>query len=93
MAQIMEQSDLAMLREYVTAPGNFGANQSDSTVLLHVTHSNLKAEFMEIRLDKHVRASPSHERQWFARTCTLRACHCISTSDNTATHSFNSAAT
>lgn len=55
MAQAMPQSDIAMLKEYVTAPGNFGANQADSTVLLHITHSNLKAEFMEIRLDKHVR--------------------------------------
>lgn len=45
-----------MLREYVTADGNFGANQSESTVLLRVTHSNLQAEFLEIRLDKHVRA-------------------------------------
>lgn len=55
MAQLMDNNDLAMLKEYVTAPGNFGANQADTTVLLHVTHSNLKAEFMEIRLDKHVR--------------------------------------
>jgi tubulin-specific chaperone B len=55
MAQTMGKTDLQMLREYVTAPGSFGANQADSTVLIHVTHSNLKAEFMEIRLDKHVR--------------------------------------
>ena len=53
----MDKSDLAMLKEYVTAPGKFGANQSESTVLIRVTHSNLKAEFMEIRLDKHVRCS------------------------------------
>jgi len=51
----MASSDIAMLKEYVTAPGNFGANHADSTVLLHITHSNLRAEFMEIRLDKHVR--------------------------------------
>ena len=51
----MVQSEMEMLREYVTAEGNFGQNQSEATVLLHVTHSNLKAEFLEIRLDKHVR--------------------------------------
>jgi tubulin-specific chaperone B len=58
MADFMAKSGMAMLKEYVTAPGNFGANQAESTVLIHVTHSNLKAEFMEIRLDKHVRFSP-----------------------------------
>ena len=52
---VLGNSDLAMLKEYVTAPGNFGANQAENTVLTRVTHSNLKAEFMEIRLDKHVR--------------------------------------
>ena len=52
---MVQNAELAMLREYVTADGNFGQNQSDATVLLHVTHSNLKAEFLEIRLDKHVR--------------------------------------
>jgi tubulin-folding cofactor B len=55
MAQFMSKNDIAMLKEYVTAPGNFGANQAESTVLIHITHSNLKAEFIEIRLDKHVR--------------------------------------
>jgi tubulin-specific chaperone B len=58
MAQLMDKSDLAMLKEYVTAPGNCGAHQTESTVLLHVTHSNLKAEFLEIRLDKHVCSGP-----------------------------------
>jgi tubulin-specific chaperone B len=56
MAQTMDKSDLQMLKEYVTAPGTFGANQAESTVLIHITHSNLKAEFLEIRLDKHVRS-------------------------------------
>lgn len=37
------------------APGNHGQNQAESTVRLHVTHSNLRAEFMELRLDLHVR--------------------------------------
>lgn len=53
MAGAVLNRDLAALREYVTAPG--GQNQADSTVRLLVTHSNLKAKFMEIRLDMHVR--------------------------------------
>jgi hypothetical protein len=48
----MINSDLRALREYVTAPGS--QNQSDATVRLLVTHSNLKAKFLEIRLDLHV---------------------------------------
>jgi tubulin-folding cofactor B len=45
-------SDLQALRNYVTAEGS--QNQAESTVRLVVTHSNLKATFMEIRLDRHV---------------------------------------
>lgn len=42
------------LREYVLA--DTGAqNQADSTVRLLVSHSNLQAKFMDIRLDLHVR--------------------------------------
>lgn len=55
LASMISRSELQQLRAYVTAPGKFGANQADSTVLLHVTHSNLKAEFMELRFDQHVR--------------------------------------
>ena len=44
---------LKALREYVTAPGS--QNQADTTVRMLVKHSSLKARFMEIRLDKHVR--------------------------------------
>jgi hypothetical protein len=46
-------SDLQALRAYVTAPSS--QNQRDSTVRVNVTHSNLKASFMEIILDLHVR--------------------------------------
>jgi tubulin-specific chaperone B len=53
-ANVLKNSDMQALKDYVTAPGKLGANQADSTVLLHLTHSNLKAEFMEIRFDKHV---------------------------------------
>jgi hypothetical protein len=51
----MAQTDIAALRAYVTAEGNSGAHQADSTVLLHVTHSNLQAQFIEIRFDLSVR--------------------------------------
>ena len=31
-----------------------GQNRGESTVLLHVTHSNLTARLFEIRLDRHM---------------------------------------
>ena len=46
--------ELAALRAYVTGPGMGGQQQAESTVRLCVTHSNLKIQFLEIRLDKHV---------------------------------------
>jgi hypothetical protein len=47
-------ADLKALREYVLA--DTGAQQrADSTVLLSVSHSNLCANFMELRFDLHVR--------------------------------------
>ena len=54
-AAMLTRRDVDALKEYVSAPGNFGQNQAESTVRLHVTHSNLKAEFIELRLDLHVR--------------------------------------
>eukprot|EP00884_Botryococcus_braunii_P000256 jgi/Botrbrau1/10230/Bobra.0362s0019.2 len=51
---MITQDDIRSLREYVTAPGNNGQNQADSTVRLHVTHSNLKQSFMDLRLDRHM---------------------------------------
>lgn len=54
LASMVSRAELDQLKSYVTAPGKFGANQAESTVLLHVTHSNLRAEFMELRFDKHV---------------------------------------
>jgi len=53
-APFLSRQDIEALKEYVSAPGNFGQNQAQSTVRLHVTHSNLKAEFIELRLDLHV---------------------------------------
>ena len=48
-------ASLAALRDYVTADTGAQA-QADSTVLLTVTHSNLRAVFMELRFDLHVRS-------------------------------------
>ena len=41
------------LRDWCTHESG-GQNKGESTVLLHVTHSNLKARFMELRLDRHM---------------------------------------
>jgi hypothetical protein len=51
---MITQGDIKALREYVRAPGNNGQNQAESTVRLHVSHSNLRQEFMDLRLEKHV---------------------------------------
>lgn len=52
------------LRAYVLA--DTGAqNQAESTVRLVVTHSNLQASFMDIRLDLHVRGRlPTTGHAW-----------------------------
>jgi tubulin-folding cofactor B len=55
MAQFMNREDIDALKAYVAGPDSGFANRADSTVLLHITHSNLQAKFMEIRLDMHVR--------------------------------------
>ena len=49
----MPSAEMQALRDYVTYDSG-SLNQAESTVLLEVTHSNLKAKFMQIRLDKHV---------------------------------------
>ena len=46
--------DLQALRDYVTAPSSGIQNANESTVRLVVTHSNLSAKFLEIKLDLHV---------------------------------------
>lgn len=43
---------LDALKSYVRTPST--QNQAEDTVLLHVTHSNLKQHFIEIRFDLHV---------------------------------------
>ena len=45
--------DLQNLRDYVTYESG-GQARGATTVLLHVTHSNLKARMFEIRLDRHM---------------------------------------
>ncbi|KAL4452171.1 hypothetical protein ABPG75_007833 [Micractinium tetrahymenae] len=53
MARPGMTADMAALREYVLA--DTGAqNQAESTVRLLVSHSNLQAKFMDIRLDLHM---------------------------------------
>ena len=73
--------DLQNLKDYVTA--DTGAQrQGDSTVRIMVTHSNLAAKFLEIRLDKHVRLlgpQPGvprlpHSTAWLPRHAWWAAC-------------------
>jgi hypothetical protein len=47
-------ADVAALKAYVQGPDGGMQNRNSSTVLLQVSHSNLSARFMEIRLDQHV---------------------------------------
>eukprot|EP00238_Polyblepharides_amylifera_P014487 CAMPEP_0196594316 /NCGR_PEP_ID=MMETSP1081-20130531/77998_1 /TAXON_ID=36882 /ORGANISM="Pyramimonas amylifera, Strain CCMP720" /LENGTH=288 /DNA_ID=CAMNT_0041918547 /DNA_START=51 /DNA_END=917 /DNA_ORIENTATION=+ len=54
MDNFMSQVDVDALKMYVSAEGKAGgAYQCESTVLLWVSHSNLQAQFMEIRFDRH----------------------------------------
>ena len=50
-------ADVQSLKDYVKGSDGGMQNQAASTVRLHVTHSNLKATFVEVRLDRHVRRS------------------------------------
>ncbi len=71
----LSRRDIEALKEYVSAPGNFGQNQAESTVRLHVTHSNLKAEFIELRLDLHVSLSfPALTRLLIAKVVEDPSC-------------------
>mmetsp|Transcript_4889 Transcript_4889/g.12550 ORF Transcript_4889/g.12550 Transcript_4889/m.12550 type:complete len:195 (+) Transcript_4889:259-843(+) len=46
-------ADMEALRSYITYDSGI-QNKGESTVLLEITHSNLKAKFMQIRLDMHM---------------------------------------
>ncbi len=48
--------DMQALRDYVMAPATGSQQQAESTVVLHVTHNNLKLQMMELRFDLHVRS-------------------------------------
>eukprot|EP00906_Rhabdomonas_costata_P027198 RCo038657 len=54
--------DLAALREYVTAPSSGIQARSATTVVLHVTHSNLRRDFPEIRMDRHMTIAAVKEK-------------------------------
>ena len=56
----IKNKDLLALREYVTHDSG-SLNKADSTVQLMVTHSNLKARFMEIRFDRYVSIYPADQ--------------------------------
>lgn len=47
-------ADIQGLKDYVKGSDGGMQNQAASTVRLHVAHSNLKATFVEVRLDRHV---------------------------------------
>ncbi len=51
-------ADIQQLKDYVSASDGGMQRQAESTVRLNVSHSNLKAKFMEIRLDLHVCSEP-----------------------------------
>lgn len=48
------REDAQQLKDYVKGPDKGGLHQAESTIMLHVSHSNLKQKFIEIRLDLHV---------------------------------------
>lgn len=49
----MSMHDMQALKDYVRS-NETGMRQAESTVLLHVKHSHLNANFHEIRFDMHV---------------------------------------
>ena len=55
----MAASDLASLKTYVLGPSS--QNKAEDTVVLSVSHSNLKQRFAEIRFDLHVSTEMMHE--------------------------------
>lgn len=51
---MMSGADIAALKNYVQGPDGGMQNRDSSMLLLQVSHSNLSARFMEIRLDQHM---------------------------------------
>eukprot|EP00271_Cylindrocystis_brebissonii_P002278 TRINITY_DN12778_c0_g1_i1.p1 TRINITY_DN12778_c0_g1~~TRINITY_DN12778_c0_g1_i1.p1 ORF type:complete len:275 (+),score=40.98 TRINITY_DN12778_c0_g1_i1:213-1037(+) len=56
----MASLDLESLKSYVNGPSS--QRQSDGTVVLHISHSNLHQRFMEIRFDLHMTVERVKER-------------------------------
>lgn len=73
----MSPTTLSSLKEYVSGSSTM-QQSAESTVLLYVTHCHLKAQFPEIRLDKHVsRACMGSCCQWcWAFECS-RGLHAV----------------
>ena len=61
-------ADIAQLKAYVAAPASGIQHRLETTVLLSVSHANLSARFMEIRLDLHVSVDLFY-------TCLLQTLH------------------
>ena len=91
----MSGADVAQLKAYVAAPASGIQHRLDSTVLLSVSHNNLSARFMEIRLDLHVTVETlhasvvaSHLLLTFVQTsrllqdCDMCRCRCQLTQSN-----------
>jgi hypothetical protein len=55
----MPPTTLPSLKEYVSGSSTM-QQSAESTVQLYITHCHLKAQFPEIRLDKHVSSSQLH---------------------------------
>ena len=51
---MLSGADIQQLKDYVKADDGGMQHQAASTVRLHVLHSNLNAQFLEVRLDRHV---------------------------------------
>ena len=66
-------ADIQALKDYVKGPSS--QNQADTTVRLQVTHSNLKAHFMEIRLDLQVRSTAISISRKYCRTGPMNRAH------------------
>ena len=67
----IKNQELLSLRAYVTHDSG-SLHKADSTVQLMVTHSNLKARFMEIRFDRYV--SDSHADRAPSRRASIPIC-------------------
>lgn len=71
--------DMQALKAYVRGPSS--QNKADDTVLLNVSHSNLKQRFMELRFDLHVSTLHDHHyisNEAFAQNAFIASWNCPS---------------